>query len=59
MPHGLRDRRSRLRRPRLQLTVGTEGELLSERGGQNSFALANLRDGISTRLFGLTSLTVR
>jgi hypothetical protein len=33
--------------------------MLSERGGQNSFTLANLRDGISTRLFGLTSLTVR
>ena len=36
MPHGLRDRTSRLRRRRLLLTVGTEGELLSDRGGQNS-----------------------
>jgi hypothetical protein len=36
MPHGLRDRTSRLRRRRLQLTVGTEGELLSDRGGQNA-----------------------
>jgi hypothetical protein len=52
------DRTSRFRRRRLQLTVGTEGELLSDRGGQNSLALADLRDGISTRLFGLTSFTV-
>jgi hypothetical protein len=36
MPHGLRDRTSRLRRRRLQLTVGPEGELLSDRGGQNA-----------------------
>jgi hypothetical protein len=36
LPHGLRDRTSRLRRRRLQLIVGTEGELLSDRGGQNS-----------------------
>jgi hypothetical protein len=36
MPHGLRDRTSRLRRRRLQLTVGTEGEFLSDRGGQNA-----------------------
>jgi hypothetical protein len=59
MRPGRRDRTSRLRRRRLELTIGTEGELLSDRGGQNSFTLANLRDGISTRLFGLTSLTVR
>jgi hypothetical protein len=36
MPHGLRDRTSRFRRRRLKLTVGTEGELLSDRGGQNA-----------------------
>jgi hypothetical protein len=41
MPHGLRDRTSRLRRRRLQLTVGTEGELLSDRGGKNPLALAD------------------
>jgi hypothetical protein len=36
-----RDRTSRLRHRRLKLTIGTQGELLSDRGRQNSLALAD------------------